>query len=44
MVDLLEQLTGRASSQTHPGKDHGMMVSMGGDDKTVTALIVKRAA
>jgi len=44
MADLLEQLTGRAPNQAHPRKDHGMMVSMGGNDKTVTALIVKRAA
>jgi acetyl-CoA C-acetyltransferase len=44
MVDLVEQLTGRAPNQVHSPKDHGMMVSMGGNDKTVTALIVKRAA
>ncbi|MEO6095792.1 MAG: thiolase family protein [Fibrobacteria bacterium] len=44
MVDLVEQLTGRAPNQVQSPKDHGMMVSMGGNDKTVTALIVKRAA
>ncbi len=43
MVDLLEQLTGKAPNQAKPAKEHGMMVSMGGNDKTVTALIVKRA-
>jgi acetyl-CoA C-acetyltransferase/acetyl-CoA acyltransferase len=44
MVDLLEQLTGRAPNQVKSGKEHGMMVSMGGNDKTVTALVVKRTA
>ncbi len=44
MVDLLEQLTGKAPNQVQSGKDHGMMVSMGGNDKTVTALVVKRTA
>lgn len=44
MVDLVEQLTGTAPNQAKTAKDHGMMVSMGGNDKTVTALIVKRAA
>ena len=44
MVDLLGQLTGKAPNQVESGKDHGMMVSMGGNDKTVTTLIVKRAA
>lgn len=42
MVDLLEQLTGRAPNPSKSGKDHGMMVSMGGNDKTVTAMVVKR--
>lgn len=44
MVDLLEQLTGRAPNPGGSGKDHGMMISMGGNDKTVTALVVRRAA
>jgi acetyl-CoA C-acetyltransferase/acetyl-CoA acyltransferase len=44
MVDLIEQLTGSAPNQVHSGKDHGMMVSMGGNDKTVTAFVVKRPA
>ncbi|MDQ3003562.1 MAG: 2-oxoacid:acceptor oxidoreductase family protein [Fibrobacterota bacterium] len=44
MVDLLEQLTGRAPNQVKSGKEHGMMISMGGNDKTVTALVVKRTA
>ncbi|MDB5106559.1 MAG: hypothetical protein JWP91_4248 [Fibrobacteres bacterium] len=44
MVDLLEQLTGKAPNQVKSAKDHGMMVSMGGNDKTVTALVVKRTA
>lgn len=46
MVDLLDQLTGKAPNPAAAlaGKDHGMMVSMGGNDKTVTSLIVRRAA
>lgn len=44
MVDLLEQLTGRAPNPAGTKKDHAMMVSMGGNDKTVTSLVVKRAA
>ncbi len=42
MVDLLHQCTGQASNQIHLKKPYGMMISMGGDDKTVTCLIVKR--
>ena len=47
MVDLLEQLIGKAPNPAAPlrsGKDHGMMVSMGGNDKTVTSLVVRRTA
>lgn len=43
MVDLWEQLTLRASNQlnlSQTKKHYGMMISMGGDDKTVTAIIV----
>lgn len=42
LVDLLLQLTGRAENQVHSKKPYGMMISMGGNDKTVTCLIVKR--
>ncbi len=50
MVDLFEQLRGLAPNPATPsgtgpsGKEHGMMVSMGGNDMTVTALVVRRAA
>lgn len=42
LVDLLLQLTGKAENQIHSNKSYGMMVSMGGNDKTVTCLIVKK--
>lgn len=41
MVDLLHQLTGRAANQIAPKTPYGMMISMGGNDKTVTCFIVK---
>jgi acetyl-CoA C-acetyltransferase len=41
MVDLLHQFTHKASHQILPKRPYGMMVSMGGNDKTVTCLIVK---
>jgi acetyl-CoA C-acetyltransferase/acetyl-CoA acyltransferase len=47
MVDLFEQLAGKAPNPARmgrPGKEHGMMVSMGGNDMTVTALVVRKAA
>jgi acetyl-CoA C-acetyltransferase/acetyl-CoA acyltransferase len=46
MVDLFEQLRGKAPNQVRwgrPGKEHGMMVSMGGNDMTVTALVARKA-
>lgn len=43
MVDLLHQLTQRAENQVKLRTPYGMMISMGGNDKTVTCLIVKRA-
>lgn len=46
MVDLLEQFTGKAPNPAkvgRAGKEHGMMVSMGGNDMTVTALVVRKA-
>jgi acetyl-CoA C-acetyltransferase len=43
MVDLLHQLTGKADNQIPIKKQYGMMISMGGNDKTVTCLIVKAA-
>jgi acetyl-CoA C-acetyltransferase len=41
MVDLLQQFTSKADNQSQPKKPYGMMISMGGNDKTVTCLIVK---
>lgn len=44
MVDLVRQLTQNADNQAPLKKEFGMMISMGGNDKTVTCLIVKKAA
>lgn len=41
MVDLLHQLTGKAENQAKLRHPYGMMISMGGNDKTVTCFIVK---
>ena len=41
MVDLAQQLTGTAENQIEPKRPHGMLISMGGNDKTVTSAIVK---
>jgi acetyl-CoA C-acetyltransferase len=41
LVDLLHQLTRKASNQAKIQKPYGMMISMGGNDKTVTCIIVK---
>lgn len=40
LVDLHQQLTGSASNQADLKKPFGLMFSMGGNDKTVTSLIV----
>lgn len=40
MVDLWQQLTHRAENQIQPRKPYGLMLSMGGNDKTVTCFIV----
>lgn len=42
MVDLLHQLTKKASNQSSLSTPYGMMISMGGNDKTVTSIIVKQ--
>ncbi len=42
LVDLLHQLTGKASNQANLKTPFGMMVSMGGNDKTLTSVIVKK--
>ena len=42
-VDLWRQLTGRAGGfQVPVAREHGIMVSMGGNDKTVVSLVVRR--
>jgi len=43
MVDLIQQLTGNAPHQVHSQKPFGMMISMGGNDKTLTSFVVKAA-
>lgn len=42
LVDLIQQLTKRAPNQIIPRKPFGMMISMGGNDITVTSIIVKK--
>ena len=39
LVDLHAQMTGKAANQVSSRKKYGMMISMGGNDKTVTVLI-----
>ncbi len=42
-VDLWKHLTGRAGDmQVTPRKDTGMLISMGGNDKSVVSLVVRR--
>jgi acetyl-CoA C-acetyltransferase/acetyl-CoA acyltransferase len=42
-VDLWRQLTGRAGDgQVQVAGDHGIMVSMGGNDKTAVSLVLRR--
>lgn len=43
LVDLQQQLTQKADNQAQLSKPYGMMISMGGNDITVTCLIVKLA-
>ncbi|MDD5529552.1 MAG: 3-ketoacyl-CoA thiolase [bacterium] len=45
-VDILHQLTGKAGDcqvKFNPARPYGLMVSMGGNDKTVIAMVFKRA-
>ena len=42
LVDLLQQFTLKAANQVKPQTPFGMMISMGGNDKTVTSIIVKK--
>jgi len=44
-VDLLRQLTGTAGTYqvaVDPKRPYGLMISMGGDDKTVVAMVFKK--
>jgi acetyl-CoA C-acetyltransferase/acetyl-CoA acyltransferase len=42
-VDLWKQLTGKSDkAQLKLSKEHGLMISMGGNDKTVVSLAVKK--
>lgn len=41
LVDLLQQFTGKAANPGVLKKPFGMMISMGGNDKTLTCIIVK---
>ncbi len=41
LVDLLHQLTGKAANQLQAKSPFGLMVSMGGNDITVTAIVVR---
>jgi acetyl-CoA C-acetyltransferase/acetyl-CoA acyltransferase len=43
LVDLHQQLIGTAPNQLSFRKPYGMMISMGGDDKTVTCVIAQRS-
>lgn len=42
LVDLLHQFTGKASNQALLQTPFGMMISMGGNDRTLTSVIVKQ--
>lgn len=42
LVDLIHQLTQKAANQAALKNNFGMMISMGGNDKTVTSLVVKK--
>lgn len=47
MVDLWKQLTGRAKTSQVPAisaKPRGMMLNMGGNDRTVVSIVVERVA
>lgn len=41
LVDLANQLTGKAANQAKLKSPFGMMISMGGNDKTVSCIIAK---
>ncbi len=41
LVDLLHQFTGKAANQVKLRQPYGMMVNMGGNDKTLVTIVVK---
>jgi len=44
-VDVVHQLSGKAGDcqvKIHPGRPFGMMSSMGGNDKTVVAMVFRK--
>ena len=43
MTDLISQFNSAAQNQAELKKDLGMMINMGGNDKTLTTVIVKKA-
>jgi acetyl-CoA C-acetyltransferase/acetyl-CoA acyltransferase len=46
-VDLVHQLTGKAGDcqvKINSNRPYGMLISMGGNDRTVTCMIFRRAA
>lgn len=43
LVDLWLQLTGKADNQAFLKTPYGMMINMGGNDKTVSCIIVKQS-
>lgn len=42
LADLHAQMTGNAPNQVNSDKEYGLMISMGGNDKTVTAIVVRK--
>ena len=42
LVDLHQQLTGKAENPVQSSKELALMINMGGNDKTLTALLAKR--
>jgi len=42
LVDLHQHLTGNAENPVQSSKELALMINMGGNDKTLTALLAKR--
>ncbi|NQZ57949.1 MAG: 3-ketoacyl-CoA thiolase [Lentisphaeraceae bacterium] len=43
LVDLIEQFRGKANNQADLKKDLGMMINMGGNDKTLTTVVIQKS-